>query len=142
MTNHYEWKLFVAFCFMILIVAMLFSFERTESIVVMDTHYIDVPVILPCEQQDVEDVIRVEGSRANLSKSQIDTLQRIAYRESRYLPTAKNKVSTASGVFQVLHGTWDSNTSVDFYDYRYDPRVNTQIAIEIFKRRGTQPWGM
>lgn len=46
----------------------------------------------------------------------VDTALRIASCESRFDPLAKNKYSTASGVYQFLKGTWEGYCEGDVFD--------------------------
>ncbi len=62
---------------------------------------------------------------------------RIAWAESRMRPEAKNPASTASGVFQILRGTWAG------YECTGDPfnaSDNIACAKKIYEKEGTRPW--
>lgn len=50
---------------------------------------------------------------------------------------AKNKSSTATGVFQIIIGTWDSNRCSG---ERWDFIDNIDCAYKLLKSRGFQPW--
>jgi soluble lytic murein transglycosylase-like protein len=73
-----------------------------------------------------------------------DMALRIAYCESRYNPLAKNKNSSASGVFQIIKATWISNRAAmgldTDLDLRFNAEENIKTAAYIHSRRGWQPW--
>lgn len=61
----------------------------------------------------------------------------IAYCESQFNELAKNPYSSASGVFQILKGTWsDYKCTGD----RFSAIDNAACAVKIFKDSGSQPW--
>lgn len=58
---------------------------------------------------------------------------RIAYKESRYNPTASNPHSSAKGVFQILDGTWKLfHCTGNVYNYM----DNTNCALKIVQHDG------
>lgn len=72
---------------------------------------------------------------------------KIADAESDFIATAKNPNSSASGVFQILRGTWNGNKynpacSVlgDFDTYKFDVDKNIACARIIYEDSGTSPW--
>lgn len=62
---------------------------------------------------------------------------RIADAESDFDPTAKNCGSTATGIFQILVGTWADYGCVGS---RTDAHDNIQCARIIYEESGTVPW--
>ena len=68
-----------------------------------------------------------------------ETMLAIAKCESGLNPSAKNSRSTASGVFQIIKGTWQGNTEAS-WDERFDAKTNIDTAFTIWSHRGTQPW--
>lgn len=62
---------------------------------------------------------------------------RIAMAESTFDPTAKNPYSTASGVYQILNGTWND---YDCAGDVFDPTDNITCARKIYDKEGTTPW--
>jgi len=62
----------------------------------------------------------------------------IAKCESSLNPNAKNKTSTASGIFQIIKSTFEG-TGKD-WNKRFEARENIEAAKIIFDKRGTQPW--
>lgn len=91
------------------------------------------------EPSTPEEIIRWEGQQAGLQEYEIQGLINIAWCESRHVPNATNSQSSASGLFQIIKGTWESNSDYPWSE-RYDPTANTQTAIKIYQRRGLQPW--
>lgn len=62
-------------------------------------------------------------------------MTKIAKCESGLNPNAKNKTSTARGLFQVMssvHGVQEK--------WLYNPMVNALIAKQLYDRQGTTPW--
>lgn len=86
----------------------------------------------------VEQIIREEwGKDAEIGL-------KIAFCESSYNPTIKNKNSTATGLFQIIKGTWKENRKKMGLDtdieLRKDARENAKTAYFIYQHRGSQPW--
>lgn len=81
--------------------------------------------------------IRDIGEELGFTNKDITTMIKIAKCESNYNPSAKNKNSTATGIFQIIIGTWDSNKCEG---ERWDYQDNIKCAWKIYKLRGTQPW--
>lgn len=69
---------------------------------------------------------------------------KIAKCESGFNEKAKNKTSTASGVFQILSGTWISNRKAmglsTNLNLRFNAEENIKTAKYIHSRRNWQPW--
>jgi len=61
----------------------------------------------------------------------------IADAESKFDPTAKNCGSTATGIFQILIGTWEGAHCTGS---RTDARDNIRCARIIYEDSGTKPW--
>lgn len=68
----------------------------------------------------------------------------IAQCESGMRPTAKNGVSTASGLFQFIDGTWISTRKSMGKDQSLSLKLNAseniQTAYVLYKRSGWNPW--
>jgi hypothetical protein len=62
---------------------------------------------------------------------------RVARAESRFVPTAKNPHSTATGVFQILIGTWNHYKCTGS---RTNAADNIRCAKKIYDREGVKPW--
>jgi LysM repeat protein len=67
----------------------------------------------------------------------------IAYRESRYVPTAKNYC--CYGLFQIywsVHQSWLDGIGITDDQQLYDPATNARAAYELYQRAGGWgPWG-
>lgn len=81
--------------------------------------------------------IRDVGEELGMSNKDITTMIRIAKCESGFKPDAKNGSSTATGIFQVVIGTWDGNRCEG---ERWDFIDNIKCGWKIYQARGTQPW--
>lgn len=62
---------------------------------------------------------------------------RIAAAESSFIPTAKNPASTATGIFQILSGTFKSYKCDGVQSNASD---NIACARKIYNKEGTAPW--
>ena len=68
---------------------------------------------------------------------------RIAYRESRLIPTAHN--SCCFGLFSIyftVHRAWLSDYGVYQPSDLYDPRVNATVAYALYQQTGPSPWNL
>jgi len=86
---------------------------------------------------DVVGCIRDIGESQNRDNKTIMTMIRIAKKESTYNEKAKNKSSTARGVFQILAGTWYSNNCIG------DPlkfEDNIMCGYKILDNQGYPAW--
>lgn len=81
--------------------------------------------------------IRDIGEEMGFKNSDITTMVKIAKCESGYKANAKNPTSTATGIFQIIIGTWDGNKCLG---ERWDYEDNIKCGWQIYKLRGTQPW--
>jgi hypothetical protein len=67
----------------------------------------------------------------------------IAWRESNYIPTAKN--FCCYGVFQIywsVHKSWLSGIGITSAEQLYDPTTNARAALALYERAGGWgPWG-
>jgi hypothetical protein len=81
--------------------------------------------------------IRDVGEELGVPNKDIMTMIRIARAESGLRPDAKNPMSTATGVFQIIIGTWDGNKCEG---ERWDYIDNIKCGYRLYQRRGFQPW--
>lgn len=87
--------------------------------------------------KDAISCIRDIGEKQGRSNKTIMTMIRIAQKESHMNPLAKNKKSSARGLFQIIAGTWYSNDCVgDKYDYK----DNITCAYKILDGQGLYAW--
>lgn len=63
------------------------------------------------------------------------------FRESRCNPSAKNPSSSASGLLQIVKGTWLSSCKDLPYE-PFDPALNLQCAFRLWKASGWSPWAL
>jgi hypothetical protein len=66
---------------------------------------------------------------------------KIVHRESRGNPRAQNRRSSAAGCFQMLrlHAATYERLGFSWAD-RYNPIVNTWVALHLFRSAGRRPW--
>lgn len=86
--------------------------------------------VVSTERVSVETMIRTRWA----GTGQADCAVRIAHRESRLNPRAKNRRSSASGVFQLTAVHWRG---------RFDPfdaQANIDYAFKLWKGSGWRPW--
>ena len=81
--------------------------------------------------------IRDVGEDLGVPNQDIMTMIRIAKCESGLRPEAKNPNSTATGIFQIIIGTWDGNKCEG---ERWDFQDNIKCAYKLYQSRGFQPW--
>jgi len=96
---------------------------------------IDPPAPPPC---DVECIIR------DVWPDQLeDRALRIAWRESRFVPTARN--ACCYGLFQIyftVHRAWLADYGVTSPADLYDPRTNATVAYALYQKAGWAPWAL
>lgn len=63
----------------------------------------------------------------------------VGYSESHFYPLAENCVSTASGIFQILDGTWRAYNCGPLTD-KNKAAPNIRCARKIYDARGTKDW--
>lgn len=85
--------------------------------------------ILYPDTQSIESIIET------VFKNDAGVMKKIAYCESHLNPKAKNKSSSATGLFQILSQTHNVNAR-----YLEDPMINALIAKKLFDASGTNPW--
>lgn len=84
------------------------------------------------ECSDVPCMIRARWSGTGAEEKAL----RIARCESGFNPNAKNRRSSAFGVFQFLDSTWRSVGIVK----TSNPELQIEAAFRLWKQRGWQPW--
>ena len=107
------------------------------------------PAMFPLLQQQLplDSAHTAKKKSSSLSKSihpatelDPDLPLRISACESGYRWDAKNRSSTASGVFQYLAGTW-ANTAAGRQGITvFDADANIRMAITYIATKGTSPW--
>ena len=116
----------------LLVGILLYSFKnatKAQAIIspVGSTIVVEVPVYV--EPVTIEDKIRAEfGDDAGV-------MLRVAFCESSMNPNAKNKTSTATGLFQVMASVHNVGRN-----WLTDPDINIKIAKQLFDKQGLKPW--
>jgi len=100
---------------------------EVKAVEVTTQRYCDSPI----------DYIRCSGEDLGKSNKEISIMINIAKKESNMNQLAKNKSSSASGLFQIISGTWYSN---DCVGDKWNFKDNTDCAWKIQTKRGFQPW--
>lgn len=83
-------------------------------------------------KDSVEDMIRARWAGTGHEERAV----RIARCESGFDPLAKNRSSTAFGVFQFLNSTWGGTGIAK----TSDPRLQIEAAYRLWRARGWSPW--
>lgn len=88
---------------------------------------------------DIAAIIRAAAAKYGVDP---DTLLRVAYCESRYDPLAYNSVLGASGLFQIIPGTWRANSAAAGYGGAsvWDPVANANVAAWMFSTGKSGQW--
>lgn len=86
---------------------------------------------------NVINCIRDVGEELGRDNKTIMTMIRIAKAESNFKERAKNPTSSASGVFQIIAGSWYSN---DCVGDKWVAEDNIRCAYKLQEKRGFQPW--
>jgi hypothetical protein len=88
---------------------------------------------------EIASIIRDAAAKHGVEPEQ---LLRIAYCESRYDPLAYNGILGASGLFQIIPGTWRANSTPAGYSGAsvWDPVANANVAAWMISRGGAGQW--
>ncbi|MHB8631844.1 MAG: G5 domain-containing protein [Candidatus Limnocylindria bacterium] len=88
---------------------------------------------------DIASIIRAAAAKYGVEPEQ---LLRVAYCESRYNPLAYNGILGASGLFQIIPGTWRANSVSAGYGGAsvWDPVANANVAAWMFSRGQARQW--
>jgi uncharacterized protein YabE (DUF348 family) len=93
----------------------------------------------PPAPAQIEQIIRDAAAKYGADATQ---LLRVAYCESRYDPNAYNSVLGASGLFQIIPGTWAANSPRAGYGGAsvFDPVANASTAAWMFAHGQAGQW--
>jgi hypothetical protein len=93
----------------------------------------------PPAPAEIEAIIRAAAAKYGV---EAETLLRVAYCESRYDPLAYNGILGASGLFQIIPGTWRANSVPAGYGGAsvWDPVANANVAAWMFSRGESRQW--
>jgi len=97
------------------------------------------PRAAPPAPADIEAIIRAAAARYGADPQQ---LLRVAWCESRYNPSAYNGILGASGLFQIIPGTWAANSVRAGYGGAsvWDAYSNANVAAWMFARGQAGQW--
>jgi hypothetical protein len=85
----------------------------------------------------VPEYLQCQAIKGNITHKEAEIMTAIAKAESNLNEKAKNRKSTASGIFQIIASTW---YQYDCVGDKWDWKDNTNCAIKIMKRSGFTPW--
>ncbi|MDP9245272.1 MAG: G5 domain-containing protein [Chloroflexota bacterium] len=93
----------------------------------------------PPAPAEIEAIIRAAAAKYGV---EAETLLRVAYCESRYDPLAYNGILGASGLFQIIPGTWRANSVPAGYGGAsvWDPVANANVAAWMFSKNQAGQW--
>jgi soluble lytic murein transglycosylase-like protein len=93
----------------------------------------------PPPSGEIAAIIRAAAAKYGVDE---ELLLRIAYCESRYDPLAYNGVLGASGLFQIIPGTWRANSVWAGYAGAsvWDPVANANVAAWMFSKGQAGQW--
>ena len=93
----------------------------------------------PPPPAEIAAIIRAAAAKYGVDPEQ---LLRVAYCESRYDPLAYNPVLGASGLFQIIPGTWRANSVAAGYGGAsvWDPVANANVAAYMFSLGQARQW--
>lgn len=128
----------VAFmCFMVLVIFLcrFISLPTSFSQVKISPMVVEAKEPIFC--RDSIACVRDVGELIGYSNWDIREMIRIAQCESKFDPTAKNPNSTATGIFQILTGTWAGNKCTgDITNFK----DNVWCGWKLRQASGTGPW--
>ena len=138
--QHYFTKAGIVFLFVLvaLLLGYLFGLSKKAQLVSANgSETLTHTEIIMCEK-GVKEYLECEVIKGNLTEKEAKIMLAIAKAESGLKETAKNKKSSAKGVFQILSGsTWyDNGCKGEIYEWK----DNTKCAIKIMKRSGFTQW--
>ena len=93
----------------------------------------------PPPPAEIAAIIRAAAAKYGVDPEQ---LLRVAYCESRYDPLAYNGILGASGLFQIIPGTWRANSAAAGYGGAsvWDPVANANVAAWMFSKNQAYQW--
>lgn len=126
--------------------AIRYGLFEDHTIVIENAHASTLGVKSEAVKQ--EEIKDCEGAVAFYSKqygAPEDLMQRIMRSESSNDPLVENKVSTATGCFQWIVGSWRQYGKElwkdQFYAKNvYNPKDNTELAAYVISKYGTGDW--
>ena len=137
--QHYFNKIGIIFLFVMLALLLGYLFglsKKAELISANGSETLTHTEIIMCER-GVKEYLECEVIKGNLTEKESRIMLAIAKAESGLKETAKNRKSTARGVFQIIAGTW---YGYDCIGDKYNWKDNTKCAIKIMQRSGYSQW--
>lgn len=127
----------------VFIASLTFFSKQVNGITGTEYHYQVALTTLELVQDDPRIYLRWYGIRHELSREEIDKLDYIMWKESKWChpDQLQNAISSAAGCFGIIHSTWLANSQYPWED-RYIDYKNTQTAVTIYQRSGFGPWGL
>jgi hypothetical protein len=131
-----------------LLTAVIMSFPVTttsEATVQRDQLHVVSTRICPIDWRQsawhVKQLIRCAASHHGVS---VDTALYVAWRESRYRPSAYNAAGEAAGIYQHLLKYWpDRAADYGFEEWSvFNARANIMVTMRMVEEYGWAPWGM
>ncbi len=113
--------------------------EELSAPVAQVLHVGTRPKPAPPAPSEIAAIITAAANKYGVSA---DTLLRVAYCESRYDPLAYNGILGASGLFQIIPGTWRANSAAAGYGGAsvWDAVANANVAAWMFSRGQAGQW--
>jgi len=131
-----------------ILTAVIMSFPRattSEAMVQRDQLRVVATKICPIDWRQstwhVKQLIRCAAAHHDVN---VDKALYIAWRESRYRPSAYNAEGGAAGIYQHLLKYWpDRAATYGFKDWSvFNARANIMVTMRMVKRYGWAPWGI
>jgi hypothetical protein len=131
-----------------LLTAVIMSFPTTttsEAAIQRDAYRSASGKLCPIDWRQstwhVKQLIKCAASRYGISRRKA---LHVAWRESRFRPSAYNEISRAAGIYQHLLKYWPDRA--DDYGFRdwsaFNARANIIVSMRMVRRYGWAPWGM
>lgn len=119
-----------------IIIALFILFSLVLCIEILKVKKETLSYILEKEQEskEIERTLSMEKIIKDIWEDDAELGIAIAKCESGLNPQAKNKNSTASGLFQILEVHWYEGFNP------FNPYQSACLAYQIYKRDGTKPW--
>ena len=113
--------------------------EELSAPVAQVVHVGTRPKPAPPAPSEIASIITAAADKYGVSA---ETLLRVAYCESRYDPLAYNGILGASGLFQIIPGTWRANSVASGHGGAsvWDPVANANVAAWMFSRGQAGQW--
>jgi hypothetical protein len=132
-------KNFYAIATLIIIFGSLFTWIGLEAQALVKQQPVIEPVVIT-KVETIPEMITRYAIENNVDPA---TALHIAQCESNFNPLAKNKNSSATGVFQWIIGSWKYYSNIywqDTTDYRLNSEKNIELAMLVMRDKGFGDW--